>query len=545
MKIAIAQLNYHIGNFEGNLEKMLKAVRQAEDAGADLVCFAEMAVCGYFPQDFLEFKDFIRLCNASIEKLTSVSHKVGIIVGSPSINPVREGKDLYNSAYLLYEGEIKHVQHKTLLPTYDVFDEHRYFQPASEFRVVEFKGVRFAFSICEDLWNIGNENPLYTICPLDEMMPQHPDLIINISASPFDTDQPRERMAVIRENVHRYKLPLLYINNIGAQTEILFDGASVVMSPDGTVYDELPYFQEDFRIYDLDDIRNGGYERRQPAEKMQLIHDAIIMGIRDYFGKLGLQKAILGLSGGVDSALTAVLATRALGAENVRGVLMPSAYSSEHSVTDAIAVAMNLGIQYDILPIGPPYDSFLATLAPLFEGMDFDVTEENIQARCRAILLMAISNKEKYILLNTTNKSEMAVGYGTLYGDLSGGLSVLGDVYKTDVYKLAALINRDKEIIPQSSITKPPSAELRHNQKDSDSLPEYSILDPILHHYIEKRLGPEEIIAKGFDEALVKRVLRLVNINEFKRKQTAPVLRVSPKAFGMGRRMPIVAKYLN
>ena len=545
MKIAIAQLNYHIGNFEGNLEKMLKAVRQAEEAGADLVCFAEMAVCGYFPQDFLEFKDFIRQCESSIAKLAAVSHHVGIIVGSPSVNPVREGKDLYNSAYLLYEGEIKHVQHKTLLPTYDVFDEHRYFQPASEFRVVEFKGVRFAFSICEDLWNIGNENPLYTICPLDEMMPQYPDLIINISASPFDTDQPRERMAVIRENVHRYKLPLLYINNIGAQTEILFDGASVVMSPDGSVYDELPYFQEDFRIYDLDDIRKGGYERRQPAEKMQLIHDAIIMGIRDYFGKLGLKKAILGLSGGIDSAMTAVLATRALGAENVRGVLMPSKYSSEHSVTDAIAVAKNLGIRYDILPIGPPYDSFLATLAPLFEGMDFDVTEENIQARCRAILLMAISNKEKYILLNTTNKSEMAVGYGTLYGDLSGGLSVLGDVYKTDVYKLAALINRDKEIIPQSSITKPPSAELRHNQKDSDSLPEYSILDPILHHYIEKRLGPEEIIAKGFDEALVKRVLRLVNINEFKRKQTAPVLRVSPKAFGMGRRMPIVAKYLN
>jgi NAD+ synthase (glutamine-hydrolysing) len=545
MRIAIAQLNYHIGNFEGNLTKMLAAVHRAEVAGADLVCFAEMAVCGYFPQDFLEFKDFIRQCEESVSKLAAVSRNIGIVVGSPSVNPVLEGKDLYNSAYLLYQGEIKHVQHKTLLPTYDVFDEYRYFEPASEFRVVEFKGVRIAFSICEDLWNIGNANPLYTICPLDEMMPQKPDLILNISASPFDTDQPRERMMVIRENVRRYQLPLFYINNIGAQTEILFDGASVVMSPDGSVYDELPYFKEEFRIYDLADVVKGGHERRQPAEKIQLIHDAIIMGIHDYFGKLGLKKAILGLSGGIDSAMTAVLAVRALGADNVRGVLMPSEYSSEHSVTDAVAVAKNLGIQYDILPIAAPYDTFLKTLDPLFKGLKFDVTEENIQARCRAILLMAISNKQNYILLNTTNKSEMAVGYGTLYGDLCGGLAVLGDVYKTDVYKLAALINKDKEVIPQNSINKPPSAELRHNQKDSDSLPEYDILDPILHHYIEERLGPQEIIAKGYDERLVRRILRLVNINEFKRKQTAPVLRVSPKAFGLGRRMPIVAKYLN
>ena len=545
MRIAIAQLNYHIGNFEGNLEKMLKAVKQAEEANADLVCFGELAVCGYFPHDFLEFKDFIRLCYSSIETLAAVSHKVGIVVGSPSINPVLEGKDLFNSAYLLYEGEIKHVQHKTLLPTYDVFDEYRYFQPASEHRVVEFKGVRLAFSICEDLWNLGNENPLYTICPLDEMMPQNPDVLINISASPFDYDQPRERMHVIRENVRRYGLPMFYTNHVGAQTEVLFDGASVVISPDAQVFDEMPYFKEDFRVYELDDVVKGGHERRQPAEKIQLMHDGIVMGIRDYFGKLGLQKAILGLSGGIDSAMTAVLAVHALGTENVRGVLMPSEYSSEHSVADAIALAKNLGIQYDIISIAPPYDIFLTTLAPVFEGLDFDVTEENIQARCRAIILMALCNKYKYILLNTSNKSEMAVGYGTLYGDLCGGLSVLGDVYKTDIYLLAEYVNRNGEIIPGNTISKPPSAELRPNQKDSDSLPEYHILDPILHHYIEKRLGPQEIISKGFNEALVLRVLKLVNINEFKRKQTAPVIRVSPKAFGMGRRMPIVAKYLS
>lgn len=545
MRIAIAQLNYHIGNFEGNLAKMLKAVRQAEEGGADLVCFGELAVCGYFPQDFLEFKDFIHQCNASIETLAAASYNVGIVVGAPSVNPVLAGKDLHNSAYLLYGGEIMHVQHKTLLPTYDVFDEYRYFEPAAEHKVVEFKGVRIAFSICEDLWNLGNENPLYTICPLDEMMPQHPDLLINISASPFDYDQPRERMHVIRENVKRYQLPMFYINHVGAQTELLFDGASAVVSQDAMVYDEMPYFREDFHIYDLDDVKRGGRERRQPAGKMQLIHDAIIMGIRDYFGKLGFKKAILGLSGGIDSAITAVLAVRALGAEHVRGVLMPSEYSSDHSVSDAVALAETLGIQYDILPIGPPYDTFLKTLTPVFEGMDFDVSEENIQARCRGILLMALSNKLGYILLNTTNKSEMAVGYGTLYGDLCGGLSVLGDVYKTDIYLLAEMINSAGEIIPQNTISKPPSAELRHNQKDSDSLPEYNILDPILHHYIEERLGPQEIIAKGYDDTLVSRILRLVNINEFKRKQTAPVLRVSPKAFGMGRRMPIVAKYLN
>jgi NAD+ synthase (glutamine-hydrolysing) len=352
-------------------------------------------------------------------------------------------------------------------------------------------------------------------------------------------------MHVIRENVRRYGLPMFYTNHVGAQTEVLFDGASVVISPDAQVFDEMPYFKEDFRVYELDDVVKGGHERRQPAEKIQLMHDGIVMGIRDYFGKLGLQKAILGLSGGIDSAMTAVLAVHALGTENVRGVLMPSEYSSEHSVADAIALAKNLGIQYDIISIAPPYDNFLTTLAPVFEGLDFDVTEENIQARCRAIILMALCNKYKYILLNTSNKSEMAVGYGTLYGDLCGGLSVLGDVYKTDIYLLAEYVNRNGEIIPGNTISKPPSAELRPDQKDSDSLPEYHILDPILHHYIEQRLGPQEIIDKGFEEALVRRVLRLVNINEFKRKQTAPVIRVSPKAFGMGRRMPIVAKYLS
>lgn len=545
MKIAIAQLNYHIGNFEGNLQKMLKATAEARSKGADIVVFGELSTCGYPPRDFLEFRDFIRLANESIDKLREASEGIAIVVGSPTVNPVVEGKDLYNSVYMLYNQEVLHVQHKTLLPTYDVFDEYRYFEPANSHKTVVFKGKRIALTVCEDLWNLGNENPLYTVCPMDHMMPEGPDFMINVSASPFDYDHAADRLEVIRENVMRYRIPMFYSNVVGSQTEIIFDGGSVVFSPDGSIYDEMPYFEEAIRYYVLEDVIKGGYHREQPKEKIPLIHDAILLGLRDYFGKLGLKKAVFGLSGGIDSAVTAVLAARALGKENVRGVMMPSAFSTSHSVDDAVALAENLGIRYDIIPIKDPYDAFLKNLEGVLEGKPFDITEENIQARCRAIILMAISNKHGNILLNTTNKSEFAVGYGTLYGDLAGGLSVLGDIYKTDIYKLAAYINKDGLIIPQNTITKPPSAELRPDQKDSDSLPEYDVLDPILYMYIEQRLGPLEIIDKGYNEALVRRVLKLVNTSEFKRHQTAPVLRVSPKAFGVGRRMPIVGKYLS
>lgn len=545
MKIAIAQLNFHIGNFEGNLNKMMSAVAEAKSKSADIVVFGELATCGYPPRDFLEFRDFIQLAEDSIDQLKAASEGIGIIVGSPTINPVREGKDLHNSVYFLYNGEVLHLQHKTLLPTYDVFDEYRYFEPAKKHKTVVFKGKRIALTICEDLWNLGNANPLYTICPMDILMEEKPDLMINVSASPFDYDHAADRLEILRANVAQYRIPLFYSNICGAQTEIIFDGGSVVFSPDGSVYDEMPYFREETRYYILEDVVKGGYHREQPKEKIPLVHDALIMGLQDYFGKLGLKKAVLGLSGGIDSAVTAAMAVRALGKDNVRGVLMPSPYSSSHSVDDAKALAENLGIRYDIIPIEKPYQSFLETIEGVMEGKPFDVTEENIQARCRAIILMAISNKHGNILLNTTNKSEMAVGYGTLYGDLAGGLSVLADVYKTDIYVLAEYINRESGVIPENSINKPPSAELRPNQKDSDSLPEYHILDPILYMYIEKRLGPQEIIEMGYDEKLVRRILRLVNINEFKRHQTAPVLRVSPKAFGVGRRVPIVGKYLS
>ncbi len=546
MKITIAQLNYHIGNFEGNLAKMLDAVQQAKAEKSDIIVFGELAVCGYPPRDFLEFEDFINRCDNTIKALCEVAHDIAIAVGSPSKNPVIEGKDLFNSAYFLADGEILHIANKALLPTYDIFDEYRYFEPADEFKVIEYKGRRIALTVCEDIWNIGNENPLYTICPMDEMMPQKPDLILNLSASPFSYKQATERLRIIKANTERYKIPMFYVNHVGAQTELIFDGGSVVMTANSEVYEELSYFEEVVKTYDLAKVTTSeNMIGEQPKDKMQLIHDGLVTGIKDYFGKLGFKKAIFGLSGGIDSAVTCVLAARALGAENIRAVLMPSEFSSDHSIKDAEDLAKNLGIEYDIIPIQTAFQAFQKTLETQFKDLPFNIAEENLQARSRGIILMAMSNKFGHIVLNTSNKSEAAVGYGTLYGDMCGGLSVIGDLYKMEIFALSEFMNKDGEVIPVNTITKPPSAELRPNQKDSDSLPDYEILDEVLFQYIEKRKGPKEIIAMGFDEAIVKRILRLVNINEFKRFQTSPTLRVSPKAFGMGRRMPIVAKYLS
>ena len=545
MKIAISQLNYLIGDFTGNVDKMKKAAQEAHAKGADIVVFGELATCGYPPRDFLEFKDFIKNIEESLTILKAASKDIAIVFGSPTVNPVVEGKDLYNSVIFLADGEIKHIQHKALLPTYDVFDEYRYFEPANEFSTFEYKGSRIALTVCEDIWNIGNENPLYKICPLDILVKENPDFVINVSASPFSYNHAEERIEVLKANVSRYKIPIFYSNNVGAQTELIFDGGSTVISPNGKIFREMPYFKECLEVFDLEEVMAGAKNDEQVKNNILEIHDAIICGVKDYFGKLGFTKAILGLSGGIDSAVTCVLAVRALGKENVRVILMPSQFSSDHSVNDARALAQNLGIKYDMIAIKDLYDAFMEKLKLPFEGLEFNVTEENIQARVRGTLLMAYSNKFGNILLNTSNKSEMAVGYGTLYGDLAGGLSVLGDVYKTQVFELAKFINKDGEVIPENTITKPPSAELRPDQKDSDSLPDYDILDEILFLYIEERKGPKEIVEMGYDEKLVKRILRLVNINEFKRYQTAPVLRVSSKAFGMGRRLPIVGKYLS
>lgn len=560
MKIFIAQQNYHIGNFEYNTNKIIEAIETAKAAGGELILFSEMSVCGYPARDFVEFNDFIDQCYAAVEKIKAHADTIGVLIGSPSRNTAHKGKSLFNAAYFLYEKEVKAEIHKTLLPTYDVFDEYRYFEPAFEWKVVPFKGKKLAVTICEDIWNLG-DNPLYRICPMDELMLQQPDIMLNLSASPFDYTHDEDRKAVIKSNVLKYKIPLFYCNAVGSQTEIVFDGASLVFDKDANLCKALPMFEEALVEVDLNDDGSINAPILEPASRVPdkeltpetleeelniaQIYQALLFGIRDYFQKMGFKKAILGSSGGIDSAVTLALACDALGAENVRAILMPSPYSTDHSVDDAVQLSKNLNNPYDIVRINDVYDSFLKTLNPIFGDLPFSLAEENIQSRSRGNLLMAIANKFGYILLNTSNKSELSTGYGTLYGDMAGGLGVLGDCYKLQVYALARYINRNKEIIPNNIIDKAPSAELRPGQKDSDSLPDYSILDKLLYQYIEKRRGPAEIKAQGFDAALVDRTLKMVNNNEYKRNQFCPIIRVSPKAFGVGRRMPIVGKYLS
>ena len=549
MNIALAQINYHIGNFESNTSKIIAAIGKAKAEGADIIVFAELAVSGYPPRDFLEFDDFIDRCLLSVDQVAEHCHGIAAIIGSPTRRKEIKGKDLHNSAIFIADGEVNAMAHKSLLPNYDIFDEYRYFEPYRDFQVIEYQGKKIALTICEDIWDVG-EDPLYTINPMDELMKQNPDLMINIAASPFHYEQARTRKEVILTNVKRYGLPLFYVNHVGAQTELLFDGGSLAASPAGFVYDELNYFEEDLRIYKLEEVvaaqMSAGSDTLGVAvDKTALIHDALLMGIKNYFDKLGFKQAILGLSGGIDSAVTMVLAARALGPENVRAVLLPSLFSSEHSVNDALDLANKLGSPYDIISIEDAFDQLDQTMQPVFGDLPFNIAEENIQARLRGVILMAMSNKFGHILLNTSNKSEAAVGYSTLYGDMNGGISVLGDVYKTEVFRLARYINKDEEVIPENTITKPPSAELRPDQKDTDSLPEYDILDDILYEYIEKRKGPRELVAMGFEKVMVDKILKLVNTSEYKRFQTPPILRISSKAFGMGRRMPIVGRYLS
>ncbi len=546
MKIALAQQNYLIGDFEGNRNKIVDGIRRAKALNADLVMFSELCVCGYPPRDFLEFRDFIEQCNHSVQLIAAEAKGIAVLIGSPTINPQPEGKDLYNSAYFLAEGKIMQVINRSLLPNYDVFDEYRYFEPNHEFGATDFMGRRIGFTVCEDLWNAGI-NPLYVTTPVDKIAPFKPDYLLNISASPFNYNHAQDRIQLLKETASKHQLPLFYCNCVGAQTELIFDGGSIVVTPGGEIFDEMNYFEEQLKVYDLDEVKKAvdTGNREQPKKKIALIHDALVLGIREYFSKLHFTKAIIGLSGGIDSAVVACLAVAALGKENVKVLLMPSQFSTEHSVSDAIDLADNLAIDYETLPVQPVYDAVMQVLNPYFEGKPFDVAEENLQARIRALYLMAFCNKHHFILLNTSNKSEMAVGYGTLYGDMCGGMAVLGDVYKTEVYELVKYINREKELIPQSIISKAPSAELRPGQKDSDSLPDYALLDRILFQYIELRKDPGEIVEKGFDQALVNRILKMVNTSEHKRQQAPPVLRVSPKAFGSGRRLPIVAKYLS
>ena len=579
----MAQQNYHIGNFEANTKKIIEGINKAKAEGADLALFSELCICGYPPRDFLEFQDFINQCNDAIDKIKEHADTIGVLIGAPSRNPRKDEK------------EVKAEIHKTLLPTYDVFDENRYFEPAFEWKCIQFKGKKLAVTICEDIWNLG-DNPLYRQTPMEVLIKEAPDVMLNLSASPYNYAQDAVRNSIVKAHVDKYRIPMLYCNTIGSQTEIVFDGGSLVYDAQGNKVKEMKYFEEDFACFDLDKLTanrpakpevNSGEtkeivvaERKGEASTLEEpitatakpvyyysaadvgkgsdiiayltddknideIYRALILGIRDYFQKMGFKKATLGASGGIDSAVVQALAVEALGKENVHVLLMPSHYSSSHSVSDAEQLSKNLDNRYDVVAIKDIYDSFLSTLKPIFGDLPFSVAEENIQSRIRGNLLMGVANKFGYILLNTSNKSELATGYGTLYGDMAGGLSVLGDVYKMQVYALARYINRKGEIIPEHILTKAPSAELRPGQKDSDSLPEYDVLDRVLYNYIELRQGPKEIISQGYDPALVARILRLVNMNEYKRNQFCPIIRVSSKAFGVGRRLPIVAKYLS
>jgi len=559
MKIFLAQQNYHIGNFESNQQKIIAAIEEAKSKGGDLIVFSEMCVCGYPARDFVNFDDFINKCYESIDVIKKHADTIGVLVGAPARNAIAEGKDLFNAAFFLYEKEVKAEVHKTCLPTYDVFDEYRYFEPAYDWKIIEFKGRKLAVTICEDLWNIG-DNLLYRICPMDKLMEQKPDAMINLSASPFDYLHDENRKYIVRLNVQKYRLPMIYCNAVGSQTEIVFDGASLVFDKHANLRKQLPMFEECIDSIVLNDdgmidgnnliegknvVENIISKTFEPTHNISQIHDALVMGIKDYFSKMNFSKAILGSSGGIDSAVVLALACKALGKENVSAVLMPSPYSTSHSVDDAKKLSENIRNPYEIIKIDEVYESFLKTLKPYFKDLPFSLAEENLQSRTRGNLLMSLANKFGYILLNTSNKSELATGYGTLYGDMAGGLGVLGDCYKMQVYELAKYINRDQEIIPKNIIDKAPSAELRPDQKDSDSLPDYKILDEILYQYIEETQGPAEIKAQGFDAALVDRILKMVNSNEYKRNQFCPIIRVSPKAFGVGRRVPIVGKYLS
>lgn len=549
MKITLAQLNYHVGNFKANSERIVNAIRNARNEGSDLIVFSELSVPGYPPLDLLDRIDFIEKCSQSVSAIAQECKGIAAIVGTPVINKNPTGKKLFNAALVLSEGKIIFSAIKALLPTYDIFDEYRYFEPGSEFSVFTYKNLKLAVTICEDLWdeqsfdNEFEKKRLYRVAPMDELAKASPDIIINISASPFSYNKIDSKTGIFTSKAVKHRIPVISVNQVGANTELIFEGGSLAVNSKGEVYRRLPFFKEAVETVSTDDILKYPPHARSSHDPVELMYNALVTGIHDYFSKTNFKSAILGLSGGIDSALCLCLAADALGNKNVRALLMPSRYSSDHSVKDAVKLAEKLGVQYDIIGIDKPFSAFEEDLTPLFRERQPDVTEENIQARIRAVLLMAVSNKFGCILLNTSNKSEAAVGYGTLYGDMAGGLAVLGDVYKTDIYRLADYINRKEEIIPLNIITKRPSAELRPGQYDTDSLPEYKILDSILYQYIDLQKPADRITGEGIDKETVERVIRMIHSSEYKRYQAPPVLRISSKSFGAGWIMPLVASY--
>jgi NAD+ synthase (glutamine-hydrolysing) len=558
MRIALAQFNPIVGDLSGNIARIKTFAQQAKQENADLVVFPELAVCGYPPEDLLDMDDFVPACMAEVERLALECglSLPAILIGSPWKNPEPQGKPFQNCALLLDEGKIIARQAKCLLPDYDIFDEYRYFEPGTSTQIIKWRGLQLGVLICEDAWTFpsGLDAPkhlqrreagsLYDYDPVDELSQQNAELLICISASPFSLLQEERRLRILSQAAMHAACPLVYVNQVGAHTSLLFDGNSMILDANGQVRHLLPFFEEKLEVVNATELYSPGHYLTWPQKpETEKLYTALVVGLREYFQKNGFKSAVLGLSGGIDSALVAALAADALGPENVYGVRLPSPYSSQHSLDDAEELANNLGIHCRTIPVESLHTESLKVLNPWFGNTASGLAEENLQSRLRGLLLMAISNKEGHLLLNTTNKSEAAVGYGTLYGDMCGALSVLGDVYKLEVWEISRFVNRNGVRIPVNSIEKEPSAELKPGQRDTDSLPDYTELDPVLFALIEEQLSPQSLIRKGHDEHLVKKVAGLIRRAEYKRYQMAPVLRVHDKAFGSGRRWPLTARY--
>ena len=555
MKICLAQINPTVGDFEQNVKKICRFINTAKKR-ADLIVFPEMCIVGYPPKDLLELSGFVDSNLKALEEVKNNVTGISAIVGFVDRNVGQRGKNLYNAAAYINNKEIISRHYKSLLPTYDVFDEDRYFEPAHSISLAKISGRRSGISICEDAWgaNVVWPGKIHHKDPVESMVRQGAEIIINISASPFTIGKQDERLKMLTSHAKKYNVPIVFVNQIGGNDDLVFDGNSLVINKKGVIVDKALSFEEDLLMVEFKgpDISAGGSKPSSVGKRTQAgadegeiesVYDALVLGTRDYVRKCGFKKAVIGLSGGIDSAVTAVIAARALGKGKVLGVTMPSGFSSKGSVKDSKALAKRLGIAFENIPIKSVYNAYTRTLSDMFTGLPFDVTEENLQARIRGKILMAISNKYGYLVLTTGNKSELAVGYCTLYGDMCGGLAVISDIPKTMVYDIAEYINRKKEIIPIDTIEKPPSAELRPDQKDQDSLPPYDILDGVLRAYVEESKDIDDIVGIGFNETLVKDIIKKVDTNEYKRKQAAPGLKVTSKAFGTGRRMPLAQRY--
>lgn len=544
MRILLAQINPTIADLNGNTKKILSAITYAKSYGADLVLFPELALTGYPPDDFLLLPNFLTATHSFLEEIQRAALGITVVVGTPRIESKKQRQRLYNSAAIFSNGELIGFQDKSLLPTYDVFDELRYFDPAPETKVWQLCGKKIAVTICEDLWQHSGilRSTGYLRDPVMELKGQSPDLLLNLSASPYSQSKIENRSTVCAQAAVSLNCPVLLCNQVGANDSLIFDGHSLYVGSDGTLLGRAKGFVEEYFLVDLDHPKKNRYESRK--EKIEELYEALVLGVRDYFHKSGFFTACLGISGGIDSAVVAAIAVEALGHQNVLGIMMPTLYTSKESITDALALSRALDIPYKEIPIHPTFQHYLDLLAPHFSGKEDDVTEENLQARIRAIMLMALSNKWGYLLLNTANKSELAMGYSTLYGDMCGGLSVIGDLYKNDVYSLAQWINREKKIIPTNTIKRPPSAELKQHQKDSDTLPDYEIVDRVVKAYIEEQVSPEEIAQRyHYPLGLVQQLIHRIHLNEYKRRQAPLCLRVTEKAFSVGRRFPIVQKW--